>query len=205
MKEYNPETMTKASVIGAEISAKSSSEICRYLKGKYVNKMIEVLGEVQKKKQAIPFTRHNKKSAGHKPGMAAGKYPIKACAVFIKLLKELEANARDKTMDPNNLVVKMAMTSKGGKQPRYGRERGRLRKNTRVELIAEETESKTKKLRAQKPKAPKKTVATKKVEAPKKEVKPKVETPKVEEKKVEVPKKEEAPKPVETKEEVKEQ
>jgi len=88
------QTKQVAKAIGQNlpISPKVSIEICNFLRGKDVDDAITILGRVREKTQAIPYKRFAN-AAGHKPGMAAGRYPIKAAGEFLKLLQNAKANA----------------------------------------------------------------------------------------------------------------
>lgn len=72
------------------ISTIFSVEICRYIKGKKIDKAIGDLELAINKKKAIPM----RGEYAHKKGsIAGGKYPKKSSENFIRLLKSLKANA----------------------------------------------------------------------------------------------------------------
>lgn len=82
---------TEAVVNGKDlgISTKHSIAICKAIKGKKIDEAVYLLEQVSKMKKAIPMNQE----IGHRKGMAGGRYPIKASLQFIKLLKQLAANA----------------------------------------------------------------------------------------------------------------
>ena len=74
------------------ISTKWAADICKMIKRKEIEQAIEMVEEVINFKRAVPM---NNREVGHKKGkgMMAGRYPIKACKEFLRLLKQLNANA----------------------------------------------------------------------------------------------------------------
>ena len=176
-----------AKVVGRDlpISTKHTIEIAKCIRGKPLHKSKQLLQRVLIKQEAIPFTRFNR-DMGHKPGtIAAGRYPEKATKTMIQLLNSVEANAQNKGLDTENLVISEIIPNKAARPPRFGRRRGIRAKRTHIAIVVEEQENKQ-------PKKQEKKV----------EIKPakKVEEKKTEEKKVETkqPEKKEA-KPAEPK------
>jgi len=130
------ENNAKAVGIGLPISRKQSINICNKLRGMNVQKAKHLLENVTKMKEAIPMTRFNK-DMGHKAGMAAGRYPIKACQQILDLLKSAEANAQFKGLGTANLAIKHVSAQKGVSTQRHGRRRTDA-KRTHIELVLEE-------------------------------------------------------------------
>ena len=102
------------------ISTKMSVEICRNIRYLGLAKAKRVLQDVVSMKRALPIKRFDF-DLGHKPGMAAGRYPIKASQAFIKLLNSLESNAENKGLNVNNLVIVHANANKAENTRRHGR------------------------------------------------------------------------------------
>jgi len=119
------------------ISNKFSVEIGNFIRNKELKKAKELLNRVIKQNIAVPFTRFNR-DLGHKPGIAAGRYPIKASTEILKLLDALEANAEYKGLDVNNLVISEFIANKGNKMWHYGRKRRRAMKRCHLTIKAEE-------------------------------------------------------------------
>ncbi|MEM3405654.1 MAG: uL22 family ribosomal protein [Candidatus Pacearchaeota archaeon] len=71
------------------ISTKHSVALCKFIKGKEIKKALKDLELVLKFKKAVPM----KGEIPHRKNMKSGRYPIKATKTFIKLLKNLNANA----------------------------------------------------------------------------------------------------------------
>lgn len=159
------------------ISDKRAREVLHYIKGKDIDKAIKTLERVMKFKELIPFKRRKHK-IGHKPGMAAGRYPIVTCDYIIKVLKNAKNNAINKGLQESKLFIKNAAIAMGiSKTHRVRSKKGPFvhsAKATQVYItLAEREEEKAER------KAPKKT------EVKEKEVKeqPKKESLKKEEKK----------------------
>jgi len=168
------ENCAKAVGVALPISRKQSIMICKFVRNKSVQLAKKHLAEVIEKKRAVPFTRFND-DMGHKAGMAAGRYPIKACQHILALLESAESNAQFKGLSTADLIITHISAQKGPDTWRYGRHIRRQAKRTHIEIVLEERK------KSKEEKAAKK-------EAPKKEAKP---APKTEEK---VEKKQEAPK-----------
>lgn len=97
-----------------------------------------MLEDVTNKKLAVPYTRFNRGGTGHKKGIGAGRYPIKACAYILKLLKSAHANANQKGLDMNKLTIKAIVAKQGPNVFKYGRKRGRIAKRTHIEVVVAE-------------------------------------------------------------------
>ncbi len=109
-----------------------------------LEKAKRVLQDVVSMKRALPIKRFDF-DLGHKPGMAAGRYPINAGKEFLNLLNSLESNAQNLGLNVNNLVITHAKADWAERRPRYGRKGGVRAKNTHVQLKAEEKASEDKK------------------------------------------------------------
>jgi large subunit ribosomal protein L22 len=174
------------------ISTKQSVEICKFIRGKKVQKAINMLSEVIDMKKPVPFNQFAN-GAGHKHGIGPGKYPVKACNEILKLVKLVESNAQHKGLNTSGLEIVHICAKKGPKSWHYGRQSRIAMKRTHVEIVVEEKETKKKEVK----KEPAKKKELKKQEEKPKETKKPIE--KVEKKQV----KEEKPivKKVETKKE----
>ena len=139
-KAKDEKKIAKAAVQNEKVSWKDSIEICRVIKGKNINKMIDFLTDVIDLKKAVPYKIHTKDIA-HKKGksMAAGKYPIKTSKIFIKMLNNLKNNADNKGLDTENLTIVNAQANKGVTHYRGARSFGRRHsKSSNINIIAEE-------------------------------------------------------------------
>ena len=104
------------------ISTKESCEICNLVRNKTAKKAKMILNQVIKMERAVPYKKYLG-DVPHRPGkMAAGRYPIKACAEILRIIQSGEANARNKGMN-DNLIVFHISASKASKQFHYGSKR----------------------------------------------------------------------------------
>lgn len=140
---YDEKKMARAHGIALPISMKKAVELCSFIRGKGLQKAISLLEGVLEERVAIPFRRYAKGGTGHKPGIGPGRYPKKACIEVIKLLKQTQANAKNKGMDATNLVVSSILAKKGAQSWHFGRQRRRRMKRTHVEVTVMEAEKKT--------------------------------------------------------------
>jgi len=129
-KKIGKKEEAKARGKDLNISTKHSVAICRFIKNKRIEKAIFDLEQVIKKKKAIPMKGEIPHRKGK--GMERGRYPVKACKVFIKLLKDLAANSI-----VNGLEEPYIYIAKADKASRpYRRFGSRRFKRTHVLLVA---------------------------------------------------------------------
>jgi ribosomal protein L22 len=77
--------------VSLHLSTKKSVAICKFIRGKSIDKAIADLEEVEKLKRAIPMTGEIPHQKGK--GMMSGRYMTKSVEVFIRMLKDLKANS----------------------------------------------------------------------------------------------------------------
>jgi large subunit ribosomal protein L22 len=122
------------------VSTKHCIVISDFIRNKTLEKARDYLESVTTKKKAIPFKRFNN-NMGHKPGMAAGRYPIKAVVEFLKLFKNVEANAQDKGLNTEGLKITKIVANKAA-IPLTGGRRRIATKRTHLEIEVTESEVK---------------------------------------------------------------
>ncbi len=129
-----------------EISTKHAMAICDLIRYKEPNYCIEILEQVLDFKKAIPVRGeipHRKK--GHRIGkLVSGRYHQKASVAFIKLLKNLIANAGINGMNAENLKIETARADRASrpiKPTRIGYGRKKF-KRTHVLIVAKERKGK---------------------------------------------------------------
>ncbi|MBI2141215.1 50S ribosomal protein L22 [Candidatus Woesearchaeota archaeon] len=149
---YDEKKMARALGVALPISMKKTVELCSFIRGKELPKAVSLLEGALAERIAIPFRRYAKGGTGHKPGMGPGRYPKKACLEVIKLLRQAQANAKNKGLDTTNLVVSSILAKKAAQAWHFGRQRGRRMKRCHVEVTVIESEKKA----AQATQAPKK-------------------------------------------------
>jgi len=121
------------------ISTKHSVAICRFIKNKRIEEAINDLEQVIKRKKAVPMKGEIPHRKGK--GMERGRYPVKACKAFIKLLKDLAANSIINGLEEPYIYI-----AKADKASRpYRRFGSRRFKRTHVLLIAKDRKFKEKK------------------------------------------------------------
>jgi len=127
---------TSVNVKDLPISTKQSVEVARFIRGKNLKKVKILLEEVLKKKIAVPYKRYNKDTP-HRPGkIASGRYPQKTSINFLKLLKSMEANAENKGLNVDSLIISEVVANKAASQWHYGRMRRRMMKKTNIMIKA---------------------------------------------------------------------
>ncbi len=131
--------------MGLRISTKQSVDICNMIRGKKVDNAIELLEEVVNYKRVVKM---NTREVGHKKGkgVMAGRYPVTAAKEFIRLLKQLRANALVNEIEYENLVI----FCKANKASRPYRRSGTQAKRTHVTLMLEEKKNKKTKKKSKK-------------------------------------------------------
>src|SRR3989338_9085261 len=113
------EKSAKAVGIALPVSTKQAVEICRFIRGKNVEKAVKELKEVIDEKRAIPFRRYNRGGIGHRPGIGPGRYPKKACGEILKVVNSAASNAKSKGL--SSLIIRFITPQKAATQWHYGR------------------------------------------------------------------------------------
>jgi len=106
-KKIEEEHFAIARALSLPVSTKTSVEVASFMRGKEVKKVKRYLQEVIEHKKSIPFKRYNR-DVGHK------------------------ANAENKGLDVENLIISEVKANKGPGQYHYGRKRSRKMKNTHL-------------------------------------------------------------------------
>ncbi len=126
--------------IGLPISTKTSTEICRFINKKTIDKAITDLEDVLKFKKAIPMRGEIPHRKGK--GMMSGRYATKATGHFVRMLKTLKANANVNGVE--NPVIVEAVANKASRP--YGRFGAVKRKRTHIKIkVIEKNKLKEKK------------------------------------------------------------
>lgn len=123
------------------LSTKKSADMCRFIKGKSVQKALDDVEQVAAMRKPIPFRGEHP----HQKGIMSGGYPKKTAEHFIKLLKSLSANA-DYVGIENPIIAEANANIAQRPFGKFGRVR---RKRTHVTIIAKE-KSKIKKKKSKK-------------------------------------------------------
>ncbi|MBT3836017.1 50S ribosomal protein L22 [Candidatus Woesearchaeota archaeon] len=177
-KQSGTEQIASAKGSSLPISTKASIEISNYLRFRSTKFAKQFLADVIVKKQAVPFKKFNR-DMGHKVGMMAGRYPIKAATSFLHLIKSAESNAQAKGLNTGSLKIIKLLANKasapaGGGRHRQGTKRSHLEIQVKEMSVKKKDKKPGKKSQSK--------VESPKTEVKKEEVKVAPETPKVEEK-----------------------
>jgi large subunit ribosomal protein L22 len=143
-----PEKTAKAMMWDAPISPKEAAEVARELRGKMLEDAMKYLERVIKLKEPVPLRWYNRKVAhkrglGAKAGVPSGRYPVKVAQYYLKLLKNVKANAENKGLDPEKLKIVHIASHKGRTikrwMPRaFGRASPEFERRTHLEVIVME-------------------------------------------------------------------
>lgn len=136
-KQKTEEHYAKVISQNLPISTKHCIEIASFIRFKNLKKAKFLLEQVIIKKMAVPMKRFNR-DTGHKPGIASGRYPVKACEHILKLLDVIEANAEYKGLNTDNLKISKIISNQGSGIWHHGRKRRRRMKRSHVEIEVEE-------------------------------------------------------------------
>lgn len=135
---YDKKSMARAMGVAIPVSTKKTVEVCSFVKGRELSKAIRLLEGVIAEQVAVPFHKYAKGGTGHRPGIGTGRYPKNVCTEVIKLLRQAEANARNKGINATGLVVSSILAKKAAKAWHFGRQRRRQMKRTHVEVVVSE-------------------------------------------------------------------
>lgn len=105
----------RAMVRDVNMSPKHAIAIASKIRGMKVTDAVRLLEKVERLETPIPFKRHNT-GIGHRRGLKKekiGRYPVKASGKIIGLLKNLQANADFKGMEPEKLKLVHIEAQKG--------------------------------------------------------------------------------------------
>ena len=142
-KKYDKEKMAKAVGLDLPASTKESIEISNAIRYKSLSRAKAILKDAIALKHAIPYKRFIW-DMGHKPGMAAGRFPVKVASLILALLESAEANAQFKGLNSAHLHIVHINANRAARPMRAGRHRGRQAKRTHIELVLQERVKKAK-------------------------------------------------------------
>jgi len=149
-KEEKTEKKIKiAKAVGKDfsISTKHAIAICSFIKGMNPKDALDILEKVRKKKIAVPMKGEIPHRRNMPKGKPSGRYPVKASRYFIKLLKNLIANATTNGLDADLLIITKAMANKASRPYRASRIAYGGKRFKRTHINLETTEIKREKLK----------------------------------------------------------
>ena len=146
-KRYSAEfegRVAKGMLVNAPISTKWAREVAVAIKGKRLVDAKAYLQRVLKHLEWIPVRRYNKKVAhrkGVRGGVKSGRFMDKTVKYFLKLIRNVEANAEALGLDVEKVRIVHVWVGKGyrryKRQPK-GMFRIRRAKSTHVEMVVKE-------------------------------------------------------------------
>jgi len=148
LKLRDESKIAKAVRYDIPVSIKYMREVAATIKGLKLKDARRLLEDVIKLKQPIPFRRYfgkvsHKRGLARKYGWPAGRYPVKAARFMLEILDNVEANAENKGLDKEKLVIIHVAAHKGVTLKRYmprafGRATPKYRRTTNVEIVVKE-------------------------------------------------------------------
>ncbi|MHC1624802.1 MAG: 50S ribosomal protein L22 [Methermicoccaceae archaeon] len=141
--EFDPMITARGMAVEVEVSPKHAREIAHTIKGMSIDRARSFLEEVIALKTAVPMKRFKKGVAHRRGGVGPGRYPQKCAREFLKLLKNVEANAEYKGLDVRRMRIVHACTKEGRTiEAIFPRARGRVtpkrRETVNIELVIQE-------------------------------------------------------------------
>jgi len=99
------------------LSKKHCVALCDFIRGKKIEQAMNDLQEVTKMKKAVPM----KGEIPHRRGrIMSGRYPVNAAERFIKLLRQLSANATNNDMDLDEGIIECKADQANRPYKRFG-------------------------------------------------------------------------------------
>lgn len=140
MKTQTNQHEAIAKATSLPVSTKFSCEICNNIRGKSLNKAIVHMEDVIQFKRPIKIVKFNW-DLGHKPGSGPARYPINTAKAFLDLLNLVKANAENKGLNSDKLIINFAKANFGPHRWHYGRQRRTRMKDTHIEIRVKEMEN----------------------------------------------------------------
>ena len=185
----NEADFAKARIEDVNASYKDLTEVCYNIRRRPADMAVEILEDAKAKKRPIRYRSHNTRMAHRKELQGQkGRWPVKSVAIVLKCLESAIANAKEKGLS-EDLIVVHASANKKYSHMRYsskGRRNTSKLETARVEIVLKEkVEGKKKRIEEEAKAAEdkKKADAAKKAEEAKKAAEAKA-APKVEAKEI---------------------
>jgi len=130
------------------VSTKQAIALCNMIRNKKPEYAIELIEKVLRKEIAVPMKGEIPHRANMPKGMVAGRYPVNASIIFIKLLRNLIANASIKGLDVEKLKITLAKANKAprahkGTRMAFGRKKFK-RSHVTIEVSTKTTKTERK-------------------------------------------------------------
>lgn len=112
----------KAKISDLRCHFKNTFETANVINGMPLRKAQQLYRQVLAKTRCIPFRRYNGKigrtAQAKEWGQTKGRWPRKSVAAMMTLLKNAEANAIEKGLDPNKMVIKHVQVDQAARMRR---------------------------------------------------------------------------------------
>ncbi|RNE99293.1 large subunit ribosomal protein L17e [Trypanosoma rangeli] len=112
----------KAKVSDLRCHFKNTFETANVVNGMPLRKAQQLYRQVLAKTRCIPFKRYNGKigrtAQAKEWGQTKGRWPRKSVVAMLSLLKNAEANAIEKGLDPNKMVIKHVQVDEAARMRR---------------------------------------------------------------------------------------
>ncbi len=104
VEKQNPREFILVKGLNLRISTKNSIAVCNMIRNRSIKKALQMLEEVLEYKRVVKM---NNREVGHKrgKGVMAGRYPQNVVKEFIRLVKQLEANANNHGFETQNTII----------------------------------------------------------------------------------------------------
>ncbi|AET31563.1 50S ribosomal protein L22 [Pyrobaculum ferrireducens] len=140
------EQIARAYAPEQRMSWKKSVEVARFIKGMTLRQARAWLEDVVRLKRPVPIRTFKKKQAHHAApweGWPVAKWPVKVARHYLKLLENLENNAKFRGLDVERVVIVHAAAHKGIRIPNimpraFGRATRFDEQTVNIELVAAE-------------------------------------------------------------------
>ena len=139
----NPDNIAKAVGRDLNISMKTAVEVCRFVRGKSIERAKKELQGVIDGDVAVPYMRYNK-DVPHRTAIGPGKYPRNVASTILGLLESATSNAQSKGLSTGKLAIIHICALKASAPMHGGRNGGRKMKRAHVEVVVAEVKPKEK-------------------------------------------------------------
>lgn len=142
----DPDPDVTAKALGRELAIKprDAIEVCRWIRGRDLERVKDDLEAVIEKRKAVPYRKSSgPKGYSHQKGTGPGRFPVKVSGEILEIVEQAEANAEYKGLDTENLTVSHAACQRAGKiEGQRPRARGRAtswdQSLCHIEIVLEE-------------------------------------------------------------------
>ncbi|KAJ1499463.1 60S ribosomal protein L17 [Coelomomyces lativittatus] len=122
VKPTNTDKATKACLRNVRVSFKKTRETANTLKGMSLRKAVDYLNAVKNHQRAVPFRRFRRgvgRTAQAKEWKTTqARWPVKSAEILLGMLRNAEANAKNKKLDADKLAIRHIVVQRAVKRRR---------------------------------------------------------------------------------------